>query len=349
MMELIRTLLMLPSGASSFADGLDLLHFTVISISVLGAVGVTAMTAWFVTRRQRGRRGARGIPFKLEGAIIAGLLACFVGFWVVGYRQYVAMATPPADSFDVYVIGKQWMWSFAYADGGASNYELYVPVGKPVRILLTSRDVIHSFFVPNLRIKQDAVPGRMTTAWFTAIEPGDYPVLCAEYCGLSHSRMRGRVIALPPQEYEHWRSQQPAGPGLMGEVPARDDAASLATMGERIAGERGCLRCHTLDGTPHLGPSWAGVYMQELALQDGSRVVADPEYLTRSMMDPDAQLREGFSAIMPSYQGVLEAPEVAALVALIRTLQDRAPTDPATTPLPDQAEPPPTLPSGDGT
>jgi cytochrome c oxidase subunit 2 len=348
MMELLRRLLNLPRGASSFADAIDTLHFTVFGLALLGAFGVTALTIWFVVRHHEeggSRRGSpRGLPAKLEWAIISGLLALFVAFWVVGYRQYVAMATPPEDTFDVYVIGKQWMWSFAYADGGASNYELYVPVGKPVRLLLTSRDVIHSFYVPDMRIKQDAVPGRMTMAWFTALEPGTYQVLCAEYCGLSHSRMRGSVVALQPEEYERRRSQQWDTPART-EQP-REPTHSLVEMGTRIAAERGCLRCHTLDGTPHLGPTWAGLYMSELALVDGRRVQADPEYLTRSMMDPDAQVRDGFAPIMPSYMGVLEAPEVAALVALIRSLQDRTPTEPPTTPLPEPTEPPPTLPTG---
>lgn len=253
----------------------------------------------------------------------------------------------PDDTFDVYVIGKQWMWSFAYADGGASNHDLYVPVGRPVRLLLTSRDVIHSFFVPAMRIKQDAVPGRMTIAWFQAVRPGRYEVLCAEFCGVSHSRMRGNVVALAPEDYEahrraHW--DVPAGgssPALAGESPPQsdDDAAhSLVAMGKRIAADRGCLRCHTLDGTPHLGPTFAGLDLATVPLEGGRTAVADAAYLTRAMMDPTADVHAGFAPIMPSYMGLLDAPEVAALVALIRSLRDVTRGDRPEVPLPASAD-----------
>jgi len=359
MIEWLRVLLNLPTGASTFADGIDALHMAVFAIALLGTFGITALTIGFVVRHHEqggSRRGSpRGVARKVEYSLISGLLVLFVAFWVVGYRQYVAMATPPTDTFDVYVIGKQWMWSFAYADGATSNYDLYVPVGRPVRLLLTSRDVIHSFFVPDMRIKQDAVPGRMTTAWFQATKPGAFEVLCAEYCGLSHSRMRGRVVALPPEDYERYRradwdvarlSDDPRAIGGHEVVKnERTDATSLVQMGRRIAEERGCLRCHTLDGTPHLGPSWAGIYDTELQLEDGRTVRADPAYLTRSMMDPNVELHAGYTPIMPSYMGVLDAPEVAALVELIRSLQTRTQADPRVVPLPAQTGSPLTLPS----
>jgi cytochrome c oxidase subunit 2 len=359
--ELVRWLLHLPEAASSFASGIDTLHAIIIGITLAGAVGMTGLTVAFVIRHDEngGSRGTapRGVPRRLEYGVIAGLLVMFLGFWVVGYRQYVAMATPPDDTFDVYVIGKQWMWSFAYADGGASNHDLYVPRGKPVRLLLTSRDVIHSFFVPAMRIKQDAVPGRMTVAWFEAIREGEYEVLCAEFCGLSHSRMRGRVVVLSPERYEALRRAQydppggeQLGRGLMVESnrsatsSARAQLTSMSERGRDVAAERGCLRCHTLDGTPHLGPSWAGLYMSNIPLDDGQTVVADPAYLTRAMMDPTAEVHAGYSAIMPSYAGLLDAPEVAALVELMRRLRDVAPADGPPVPLPAKADRPPTLP-----
>lgn len=357
MTELMRWLLYLPRPASTFARGLDYLHATIIFITLAGATGVTALTIWFVVHHHEargGRRGRRrGISSKTEYGIIGGLLAFFVAVWVIGYRQYVVMATPPDETFDVYVIGKQWMWAFAYADGAVSNRDLYVPVGKPVRLLLTSRDVIHSFFVPEMRIKQDAVPGRMTVAWFQATEPGTYEVLCAEYCGLSHSRMRGHVIALPVADYAAWRraqwdpSNRANNPPLAGSLPEEvlgEPAESLVTMGRTVAAERGCLRCHTLDGTPHLGPSWAGLYMSEVLLEDGKRVRADATYLTRSMMDPTVEVHAGYAPIMPSYMGLLDAPEVAALVELIRSLEERTATDLPATPLPAQTDRAPPLP-----
>jgi cytochrome c oxidase subunit 2 len=218
-----------------------------------------------------------------------------------------------------------------------------VPVGRPVKLVMTSRDVIHSFWVAEFRVKQDVVPGRMMLTWFEATRPGTYDILCAEYCGPYHSTMRGRVIALPPEDFDDWQRQQ------LESVPP-DQRESLALQGERVAGERGCLRCHTVDGTPHLAPSWAGLYHSHIPLVDGRTVLVDDAYLTESMMDPLAKVRRGFTPIMPSYLGQLSASETAALVEYIRTLADRgvperaAPLAPGTqlaVPLPTAGAPAP--------
>jgi cytochrome c oxidase subunit 2 len=208
---------------------------------------------------------------------------------------------------DVYVVAKQWMWTFAYPDGNASEGDLYVPAGRPVRLLMTSRDVIHSFYVPAFRVKQDVLPGRTTSLWFEARHPGTYDIMSAEYCGTEHSYMRGRVVVLAEDAWAKWAEARPHG----------DD---LVTTGERVASERGCLRCHTVDGTPHLGPTWAGLYGSTVEMTDGSRIHADEAYLTESMMDPERHIHAGFDRIMPSYRGLLQAGEVAALVQYIRSL-----------------------------
>jgi cytochrome c oxidase subunit II len=213
------------------------------------------------------------------------------------------------------VVAKQWMWQFAYADGTATTDDLYVPANRPVRLIMTSRDVIHSFYVPAFRIKQDVVPGRTTIAWFETVGPGTHDIYCTEYCGTEHSYMRGRVIALDPGEWATWAE------GRRG----RDD---LATMGARVAAERGCLRCHTVDGTPHLGPTWAGVYGQSIQMTSGQRVIADEAYLTESMMDPTRQLRAGYQPIMPTYRGLIEGIDAAALVAYIKSLPPPQPGSP---------------------
>jgi cytochrome c oxidase subunit 2 len=329
MNELMRRLLALPEQASTAAHGIDVLHYVVIGTSVLGAIGVAAAVVIFLLRFHRRAaytppRRARRLPLWSEIVAIAGLLALFLAFWIVGFRQFVRLQTPPPGAIDVYVVGKQWMWTFAYPDGTAQIGDLYVPVGRPVRLLLTSRDVIHSFYVPAFRVKQDAVPGRTTQAWFEVTRPGTYDVLCTEYCGTEHSKMRGRVIALPEADFTRW-TEGAARPGQ-----------DLASAGARIAAERGCLRCHTLDGTPHLGPTWAGVHGATIPLEGGGRVRADEAYLTESMMDPERKLRAGYQPIMPSYRGLLDAAEVAALVELIRSLPARAeaPSPPPAAPLP---------------
>jgi cytochrome c oxidase subunit II len=313
MNDVLRWLLALPEQASSVAYELDVLHYIVIGISMLGAVGVAGAVIVFLLRFHRGARytparRARRLPLWAEVVAISGLLAMFLAFWVVGFRQFVHLQTPPAGAIDVYVVAKQWMWTFAYPNGTSTIGDLYVPARRPVRLILTSRDVIHSFFVPQFRIKQDVVPGRSTQAWFEVTEPGTYNVFCTEYCGTEHSTMRARVIALGDADWSRWADATPRPPG------------DLASAGAKIAAERGCLRCHTVDGTPHLGPTWAGVYGSTVELAGGARVRVDESYLTESMMDPERRIRAGYAPIMPTYRGMIDAVEVAALVELIRSL-----------------------------
>lgn len=354
MNEALRRLFNVPEQASSFARELDTLHFVVILTSIAGAFGVATAIAVFSSRPGGSKAGAaRGTrpnthgAFVFEVAAIAGLLAFFLGVWITGFRQYVHQSTPPIGSLDVYVIGKQWMWTFAYPNGTATNHDLYVPVHRPVRLLMLSRDVIHSFFVPSFRVKQDVVPGRITVAWFEAVREGVYDIFCTEYCGLSHSTMRGRVFALSPAAYEDMRGRQQSSSDGLGTKPlvssAREPAprASLAKYGEQVAARRGCLRCHTLDGTPHLGPTWAGLYGSRTPLAGGGFALADDAYLTESMMDPGARVHLGFEPLMPSYFGLLSAVETASLVELIHTVKDQIAdtSEPLALPVPPRPKP----------
>ncbi len=314
MTELFHDLLALPPQASSASHGIDTLHYVVIATAFLVAFASFAWIGIALIRfRDRGpgvpaRTGARlRISPRTDIALASVTLAVFVAFWLVGFTQYRALRSPPGDALRVYVGAKQWMWAAVYPDGTTVEDDIRVPVGKPVVLEMTSRDVIHSFYVGAFRVKQDVVPGRATELWFTATEPGSFDILCAEYCGAGHSRMRGHVVAMPADEFERWL--------------AGHDAPGLAAVGERVAAERGCLRCHTLDGSPHLGPTWRGVYGARITLTTGETIVADDAYLTESMMDPQVKLRAGFPPIMPSYLGVLTAPETAALLELYRSLR----------------------------
>jgi cytochrome c oxidase subunit 2 len=316
MNELLRRLLDLPPQASTFAYPVDLLHYFVIGTTLLGATFVFALALYFLWKGQRHAPGALTTPVptsgKTELTVIAGLLTIFITFWVVGATQYNAIMTPPPDAIPVYVTAKQWMWKFAYADGRSSIDVLTVPVGRPIKLVMTSRDVIHSFYVPAFRMKHDVVPGRYYAAWFQATAPGTFDIRCAEYCGVSHSGMLGQVRVLSADDYRRW--QESATPG---------ESQDLAAEGLRVAARRGCLGCHTVDGQPHIGPSFAGLYGSDVALQDGHTAVADDGYLTRSMMEPQADVVAGFQPVMPSYRGILDEPEVAALVELIASLQGR--------------------------
>lgn len=349
MNELLRIILFLPEQRSTLARGIDGLHYFVILTTMAGSIAVAVITMYFLIRYREGGHAEvevspdersslqrAGMPIWFEAALILGLLGLFVMWWALGFRQFVQIRTAPRDSIEVYVTAKKWMWIFAYPNGESSNATMYVPVGRPVKLVMTSRDVIHSFFVPEFRLKQDVVPGRMTTMWFEATAPGVYPILCTEYCGTGHSTMRGKVIAVPQAEY---RARMEGLPLLESPVQVPEatgqgrDTLTLSEMGEHVANRHGCLRCHTVNGVPHLGPTWARAFGSTITLQNGQTMVVDEAYLTESMMDPLARMHRGYEPVMPSYQGLLTAAETGALVEYIRSLRDVTP-DEGSAPLP---------------
>lgn len=314
MNDLLTQLLGLPPEASTYARDVDTLHFVVISTTILGAVFVFVLALYYLVRYRRKtplQTTPRVVTSTLtEVLIVGGILALFLAFWVVGATQYNRMLTPPNDAISVYVTGKQWMWKFSYPGGKNSMDTLYVPVNHPIKLVMTSRDVIHSFYVPAFRMKHDVVPGRYYVAWFEANTPGTYDIDCAELCGVGHSRMLGKVNVLTAEQYARWLEGAPHG--------------DLVSAGRDVALRRSCTSCHSLDGQPYIGPSWVGLYGSEVKMTDGRVLRADEEYLTRSMMDPQVDVVAGYRPIMPSYRGILAEPEVAALVELIQSLR----TDP---------------------
>ena len=349
MNELLRRILFLPPQRSSVALDVDKLHYFVILTTIAGATLVTLVGVVFVIRSRRRRidlgaqypSAAERPPILLEVLAVLGLFALFLLWWTIGTRQFVMLRVPPSNTMDVYVMAKQWMWQFAYPEGNRSIAALYIPTGRPVKLIMTSRDVIHSFFVPEFRVKQDVLPGRYTTVWFEATAPGNYPILCSEYCGAGHSIMRGEVIALDPGDFERWLAGADltaALPGPLYSPPASPGEAapremlSLVRTGERVAAEQGCLRCHTTDGTPHIGPTWAGLYGATVPLEGGGEVVVDEAYITESMMDPAAKIHQGYKPVMPSYLGRIRPPETAAIIEFIKSLRAIAREAPGTAP-----------------
>jgi cytochrome c oxidase subunit 2 len=329
MTDLMRTLLWLPVQASTFAPSVDNLHFFVIITTMIASL-VTGLLAVFFLFKFRERRGNQSTPIvipsvRFEIAVIGLPLFFFLLWFVQGFKDYVWYTTPPKNTMDVYVMGKKWMWKFAYAGGGPNAIgTLHVPEGRPVRLLMTSRDVIHSFYVPDFRIKQDVLPGRYTETWFEATKPGRYQVLCAEYCGTWHSQMWGEIVVMPGAEFDKWLQQQRAGLAERvdsGGDDGGDNRGSIVEYGKKIAMTEGCLKCHSLDGTPHIGPTWLDMYMRRETLENGQVVVADEGYLTDSMIDPRGKVVKGFKPVMPTYKGRLAAPEAAALVEFIKSLR----------------------------
>jgi cytochrome c oxidase subunit II len=229
----------------------------------------------------------------------------FMVIFAWGAVVYFKERTPPADATEVYVVAKQWMWKLEHAEGQREINELHVPVGRDVRMIMTSQDVIHSFFIPAFRIKQDVLPGRYTVAWFRATKPGTYHLFCAEYCGTQHSGMVGDIVVMEPAQYETWMNGGSTGP--------------LSATGEKIFAELGCVTCHRSD-TQGRGPNLHGVFGKPVQLEDGRTVTADENYLRECILDPGAKRVKGFQPIMPTFQGLVTEEQVNALVAYIKSI-----------------------------
>jgi cytochrome c oxidase subunit 2 len=333
MNELFRRLLFLPEQASDYARRVDHLHYFVITTTMIAAAGVflTALVFYVRFRRRTDEdKTPHIVPRTIHEVIFVGLpLSFFLLWFAIGFPQFVELQRPPQGAMDVYVQAKKWMWKFAYPGGPSSLDALRVPVGRPVRLLITSRDVIHSFFVPQLRVKQDALPGRYTQTWFTATKPGRYEIFCAEYCGMGHSSMLGELVVMPAEEFDEWITNQRRGLAQAADsAPVAGEGlrpgSTLVDEGRRLAGEQGCMKCHSLDGTRHIGPTWRELYGRSEKLSTGKTILADEGYLTKSIMDPGADVVAGFQNVMPTYQGRLSPPEIAAIVEFIKSLSTPA-------------------------
>lgn len=328
--DLLQNVLFLPEQASTFAERVDGLHYLVVVTSMIAAflIGTTAVVFFVLFRRRKLHEYTPRIEpdLKAEALFVGVPTLFFLAFFAIGFRDFVWSRTPPGNAMDVYVMGKQWMWKFSYPEGPNGVNTLHVPANRPVRLLMTSRDVIHSFYVPEFRIKQDVVPGRYAEAWFEATKPGRYEVLCAEYCGLDHSMMRAEVVVHDPNEFDQWmarehksqRQEQQDSEPLAANI--HDFPGNLRVEGERVAMKAGCFKCHSVDGTRHIGPSFLDMYLRKETLADGKTVVADEPYITESMMDPNLKVVSGFQPVMPSFLGQLDAPETAAIVEYIKSL-----------------------------
>lgn len=306
----------LPEQASSIASTLDTFIFSLVGISAFFATIVAILIVYFGVKYRWGAKDVdRTNPMtensKLEFGWSFVPLVISLTVFVWSAKVYFEIYTPPPDTLNISVIGKQWMWKVQHPDGRREVNELHVPVNRPVKLTMTSQDVIHSFFVPAFRIKQDALPGRFTTMWFEATKTGEYHLFCAEYCGTEHSLMKGRVVVMEPAEYETWlREGNP--PTLTGAV---------ATSGQAIFQQQGCATCHRLDGGNGLGPDLRSVYGSTVTLEFGDPVVADEEYLRESIVNPQAKIVAGFPELMPTYQDQLSEEELLQLVDYIKSLE----------------------------
>lgn len=297
-----------PQRASSTAGNVDALFIFLLIVSGLMTLLVFAAVAYFAAR-YRHRKGVLAeqvegsTPLELTWTIIP--LGVFMVIFAWGAVVYFKSRTPPRDSTEVYVVAKQWMWKLEHAEGQREINELHVPVGRDVKLIMTSQDVIHSFFVPAFRMKQDVLPGRYTVAWFHATKAGTYHLFCAEYCGTQHSGMIGSIVVMEPAQYEAWMSGTNNGP--------------LSAAGEKIFAELGCVTCHRSDMQGR-GPNLQGVFGKPVQLEDGRMVTVDENYLRESILDPGAKVVKGFKPVMPTFQGLVSEEQLNALVAYVKSL-----------------------------
>jgi cytochrome c oxidase subunit 2 len=303
-----------PERASSMAGQVDAIYIFLLVVCGMVALLVFTCLLYFAARyRSRAGVPAEQIdgstPLELTWSIIP--LCVFMVFFAWGALVFFKQRTPPRDATEVYVVAKQWMWKLEHAEGQREINELHVPVGRDVKLIMTSQDVIHSFYVPVFRMKQDVLPGRYTVAWFRATKPGTYHLFCAEYCGTQHSGMIGSIVVMEPAQYEAWMSGGPAGP--------------LSVTGEKIFAELGCSTCHRSD-TQGRGPNLQGVFGNPVALADGRTQIADENYIRECILDPGAKRVKGFQPIMPTFQGLVSEEQVNALVAYVKSLSTKAPT-----------------------
>jgi cytochrome c oxidase subunit 2 len=294
-----------PSAASPAAHEMDSLFILELAISAAMVLLIFTCLLVFCIKYRRRSPDERPRPIRgsiaLETAWSAIPLVIFLVFFFWGAKIFFANADPPADSMQVYVVGKQWMWYVQHPEGVREIDALHVPEGRDVQLIITSQDVIHSFFIPAFRIKKDAVPGMYTTEWFRATRPGTYHLFCSQYCGTGHSHMIGTVYVMKDADYEQW---------LAG---GRGD--SMAVAGGKLYQRLGCANCHGV-----ICPSLNGLYMKHVGLADGRVVTADEAYLRESILDPGAKIVGGFPNIMPSFRGQVTEVDVLELIAYIRSL-----------------------------
>ena len=318
-MTLAQDARLFPKQASTVAPTVDAIFIalTVFTILILGLIVGLALR--FAIKYRAGSPANRTNPIQrttpYELTWIGILLVIGVALFTWSAWAYYEMFDPPQDATTYLVTGQQWWWEIQHANGRREINELHVPVGRPVRLLLTSKDVIHSFYVPAFRTKHDAVPGRYATLWFTPTEPGEYHLFCAEYCGTNHSRMIGRVHVMSPADYAKWMLQTPPAPTAQP-LTMRPASASFRDLG--------CYECHRPD-TNALAPYLDGLFGRRETLSDGTTIVADEQYIRESILDPAAKVVRGYLPIMPTYKGQLTEAQVFQLVEAVRALSDRAP------------------------
>jgi cytochrome c oxidase subunit II len=299
-----------PESASTMAPRVDALYFFLLGLAVFFSLLIAGLITYYALKFRR--RSPRAIGAQSHGNLVLELawtvipLMITMVIFVWGAGLYFAMSRPPDDALDIYVVGKQWMWKFQHLDGQREINELHVPVGRAIRLIATSEDVIHDWFVPAFRVKADVIPGRYVNIWFQATKPGRYHLFCAEYCGTKHSGMTGEVVVMQPRDYQLW-----LGGGETG--------GTLASAGERLFVDLACNTCHRPDSQGR-GPVLDGLIGRTVKLQSGESIVADEAYVRESILNPSAKITSGYQPIMPTFQGLLTEEQVLQIIEYVKSL-----------------------------
>lgn len=316
MLEWLRTFWLPVNQGSDWAGEIDFLFMGIFWLSVFFFVGIVGAMGYFCWRyRYKAGRvtphQTHNTPLEVIWTVIPTLiiLVCFF----VGIESYMKFAVAPGEAMEVQVVGKQWLWTFEFPDGTRSVNELHVPVNKNIRLVMSSEDVLHDFYIPDMRVKRDIVPGRYTLSWFRANESalGEHVSTCAEYCGKGHSDMHARVFVETQADFDKWMAT--GGTEYLDYTPE--------AWGKIQYERKGCSTCHSIDGTASKGPTWKGIWGTMVKLNNGTSVLVDEGYVRESMMLPQAKIVAGFDPIMPTFQGLLRENEIKGLLAFIQSLK----------------------------
>jgi cytochrome c oxidase subunit II len=304
-----------PEQASTIAKSVDYLYYVLTAITLFFTALIFLIIFYFMIKYRRRSPDERpkaiegSIPLEVLWTAIPTLIVAFIFVW--SSVLYFRNAEPPRGSVEIFVTGKQWMWKVQHPEGQREINELHVPLGRPVKLTMTSEDVIHDFFVPAFRVKKDVLPGRYTSLWFQATKTGTFHLFCAQYCGAFHAGMLGSIVVQEQDEYERW---------LAGGAPGE----SIEQTGAKIFQSSGCATCHVNNGSG-LGPSLLGVYARPVKLTTGETVTADDAYMRESIVLPKAKIVAGYNPIMPSFQGQLTEEQINDLIAYLRVLGQSEP------------------------
>ena len=310
-----------PKQVSSFAHDIDNLFFFIFYASVVLFL-IVVIGMMYLAIKYRFKKGDEvrltssldhNTFLEVLFFVIPLILVTITFVW--GIRSYLNMVIVPDDAIEIKVTGQSWFWTFDYPEGGSTLNELVVPVETPIKIVLSSRDVLHSFYIPVMRAKMDVLPNRYNVMWFDANQAGEYEIFCTEYCGTGHSNMNAKVIVMPQKMYEVW----------LAEAGSADDDLPLEELGAKLYSKKACNTCHTLDGTALVGPSYlqtSQMWGQERVFDDGSSAIIDENYVRSSILEPQIQIVAGYQGVMPTYQGLLNDRELDALIAFLKTLKE---------------------------